>query len=84
MDNDRAISANGLARQLGVSQSKIVAWIRSGELTAHNLAADPTGVPRWRILPADLADFLAGRRAQPAPAPRSRRRRAATSQVEYY
>lgn len=84
MDNDRAHSANAVARRLNVKTAQVCAWIRSGELTAHNLAADSCGRPRWKILPEDLADFLAGRRAQPAPAPRPRRRRTTAPGREYY
>lgn len=82
--SDRAKSANAVAKLLGVKHSQVVGWIRRGELAAFNCAADPTGRPRWKILPEDLADFLAGRRAQPAPAPRRRKRRAASSATEYY
>ncbi len=74
MDNDRAISANALAHRLGVRHSKIIGFIKSGELEAVNLAADPTGRPRWKIMPEAIEDFLAGRRAQPAPVPRRRKR----------
>ncbi len=81
---DRAISANQVAQALGVKTSKVCAWIRRGELTAHNLADQTDGRPRWKILPEDLADFLAGRRALHAPAPRRRKRKVATSAVEYY
>ena len=81
---DRAKSANRVAHELAVKHSQVVRWIKDGDLVAYNLAADSSGVPRWKILPQDLDDFLAARRAQPAPAPRRRKRREATSTVEYY
>ena len=81
---DRAESANQVARRLGVSHAKVVGWIKRGELAAVNLANDPAGPPRWRIMPADLEAFLDGRRATPAPKPRPRRRRPRAPQKEYY
>jgi hypothetical protein len=55
-----------LAKQLGVGPRKILAWIASGELTAINLAADPSGRPVWRITADALERFFASRQATPA------------------
>lgn len=64
-----------IAERFGVKPEKIVAWIRTGELRAMNVAQRAGGRPRYRINPADLADFE-NRRAiisTTKPAPRKRR-----------
>lgn len=49
------------ARSWGISESKVLAWIRSGELRAINIAASRCGRPRWRIDRAELERFAASR-----------------------
>lgn len=78
---DRALSAAALARLLGVHPAKILAWIRSGELAAVDLAESRGGRPRWKILPEHLEQFLAARQSSP-PTPRRRRRR--QTEQRYY
>ena len=82
---DRAISPNALAKRLSIDVHKVLGWIRSGELRAHNLAEHTSGRPRWKILPDALDAFLAARQSTPAtaPAPRKRKRRLAAVK-EYY
>jgi len=64
-----------LARQLGVAVDKVLAWIRSGELRAINVAARTSNRPRWRIPPEAIESFLAARVAGPVLSqPRSRRK----------
>jgi len=72
-----------LAKRLGVSPEKILAWIASGELPAVNVALRLGGRPRWRIDPADVADFERRRSAQPVPR-RSRKRPIAAGVVTAY
>lgn len=64
-----------LAKLWGISQEKVIGWIRSGELRAINIS-EGTQRPRYLIDAADIADFE-GRRAvvPPAPAPAPRKRR---------
>ncbi len=69
-----------VAESLGVNESKVLAWIRSGELAAVNVAAHVGGRPRWRIAQSDLELFLLRRTATP-PAPAVRRRRRAGPNV---
>jgi excisionase family DNA binding protein len=71
------MTAQQVARLLKVRQSKVAAWLRSGELRGADLSERPgRGRARWRITRADLMGFLAGR--QPSrPAEKSRRRRPA-------
>lgn len=59
-----------VAKQLGVSPDKILAWIRKGELHATNVAAVGSGRPRYRISAEDLAKFQAMRQnVKPPPKP---------------
>ena len=71
------------ARLLGVKHDKILAWIKSGELAAVNLATRHGGRPRWRISRQALDDFLARRAAKPPPKPR-RRRREPQNVIQFY
>lgn len=64
-----------IARELAIRESKVAQWIRSGELTAVNVAETNGGRPRWRIRRDDLDAFLLRRQSQPAIKPIRRRRR---------
>ena len=50
-----------IARERKLRVSKVLTWIRTGELEAINLAEKRTGRPRWRISDEALAAFDAGR-----------------------
>ena|SRR5258708_639027 len=68
-----------LARRLGVSVSKVLHWINTGQLQAINVASAGKSRPRYRIASKDVAIFEARKAGvqSPAPmAPRMRRRRA--------
>jgi hypothetical protein len=69
----RAITPPEIARRYGIKPDKVLGWIKAGELRAVNVAARPTGRPRWRITEADLLVFE-NRRAAKAPPPVDRRR----------
>jgi hypothetical protein len=58
-----------LAQQIGVDASKIIIWIRAGQLNAINVAANLGGRPRYRVDPQEWAAFLAQRSTAPAPKP---------------
>jgi excisionase family DNA binding protein len=64
--DQRGITPAELARALRVGRSRIMSWIRSGELPAVNTAAAGSR-PRYIILPPQLAGFLAGRKSTPPP-----------------
>jgi hypothetical protein len=85
VDSDgRLLSPVAAARMLGVRDSKIIEWIRSGELKASNLATSTKGErPRLKIRPADLEDFLLSRRIIPE-MKITRRRRRADEVVEFF
>lgn len=51
-----------LARRWGVSVSKVIFFIESGELQAINLARSRAGRPRYAIDLDDIADFEERRR----------------------
>ena len=75
-----------IATRLRVSPDKIVAWIRSGELRAFNVASEKAMSPRWRVAEADLQTFL-DRRSNPAPNPppqKRARRKKSDAFVEYF
>jgi Helix-turn-helix domain len=71
-----------LAREWRVDPSKILGWLKSGELKGVNLAASTSGRSRWRISPQAIEAFLANRTASPPPKPVRRRR--STFQRKYY
>ena len=54
------------AQQLGVSNGKVLDFIRSGELRAINIATNLNGRPRYVIDVADIAAFEASRQVIPA------------------
>jgi excisionase family DNA binding protein len=75
----RALPASGLtvrdvARRYRVSEDKVRAWVRRGELRAINTAATLCGKPRWVITPEALAEFEKGRCGSPPPKPQRRPR----------
>lgn len=71
---------------LGVGHDKILTFIRSGELSAVNLAARCGGKrPRWRISRDDLDDFLRRRRSTPPrPEPTRRLRKKPAEVTEFF
>ena len=72
-----------IAEELGIRQSKVAAWIASGELTAVDLSENRGGRPRWRIRRSDLEAFLLRRQSQ-KPAEPVRRRKRQTGVIEFF
>ena len=82
---DKYITPAELSKRWGINLSKIIGWIKAGELRAINVAQRAGGRPRWRIAPSDLAAFEASRAAfSSAPRPTVRRRRADAPTVKSY
>jgi hypothetical protein len=52
-----------LAKRWGVNTTKVLGWVRSGELRAVNLAARRDGRPRWRVPIDAVLEFEAVRAA---------------------
>lgn len=81
--SDLFLTPPQIAKRYGVSEEKVIGWVRRGELRAINLAARRTGRPRWKIAYADLVAFESARAAVPAP-PTTRRRRKSSDVTEYF
>ena len=64
-----------LAEHLGVKASKVITWIKNGELEALNVATDPGGRPRFRISREAVKKFEQRRATQPLPKPPKKYRR---------
>src|SRR5262245_9461903 len=71
-----------LAARWRVSEDKIRAWIRAGELIGINVARTLCGRPQWRITADAVAAF---ERRRCAATPRQGRRQGRrTDQIDYY
>ena len=71
MDSDtRFLTPPAIARVLGVSPDKVLAWIAEGTLKAANLSSADR--PRWKVHPDDLQTCLEGRSNRPKTARRRR------------
>ena len=73
-----------VAELLGVNETKVLAWIRAGELGAVNVALRKGRRPRWRVAQADLEAFLARRSATPPAQVTRRRRRTLFDVIEFF
>jgi excisionase family DNA binding protein len=71
-----------IARLWGISADKVLAWVRSGELRAANVATRPGGRPRYLIDEKDLEEFEAGRAVVARTT--TKRRKHASSVIEYF
>jgi len=78
-----ALRVREVSERLAVKPDVVLAWIRRGELRALDVSQARGLKPRWRILPGDLASFLASRMATP-PAPPVRRRRKDPSVIAFF
>jgi Helix-turn-helix domain len=72
---DGYMTPPAIAKRLGIKPSKVLAWIRRGELLAINVVDRLGGRPRWRISPAALAEFERMRQAVPEVRGTRRRRK---------
>jgi hypothetical protein len=79
----KALTPPQLARLLGIDSSKVLAWIRSGQIDAINIATRPDGRPRWVITPDAYATFRNRRSSRPVPPP-TRRRRKDPAVIQYF
>ena len=78
------LGVGDIAQSWRVNESKVLGFIKSGELKATNVATKPGGTPRWRISPADLEAFTAARAAVPQVPVTRRPRRKAGHVVEFF
>ena len=56
-----------LAELWGCKSATVIAMIRRGDLRAINMAADPSGRPRWKITRQAVRDFERARTTTPLP-----------------
>jgi hypothetical protein len=61
----RNLTPPDIARQYGVATSKVIAWIRQGELVALNLAHRGCKRPRYSVTPEALEQFERNRQVVP-------------------
>ena len=80
----KMLSPPEVARRLRIKADSVRQLIRSGELRAADLARPGSRRPRFRIEPADVELFLAGRAVRPPDKPTCRRRRKPTDVVEFF
>lgn len=59
--HDRMLTPPAIARLLGISQDKVLGWIRSGELRAVDVADRASRAPRYRIAREWLDELLRDR-----------------------
>ena len=78
----RYLTPPEVADLFAVNASKVLGWIRAGELRATNVAASLIGRPRWRISPTDLAVFEQ-RRSAVAPQ-KARPRRKTVGVIQFF
>ncbi len=82
-DTARAITPPALARRYGIHVSRVLAWIRAGQIEAFNVGDGPTR-PRWRITPDAIEAFERRRAAQPSAKPTRRRRKVDPNIIEFF
>lgn len=78
------VSVPRLSKEWGVSAAKIVAFIRSGELRAVDLATKGSTRPRYLIDRGDIAAFEASRQVVPVATPPRKLRRQSAGAVEKF
>jgi excisionase family DNA binding protein len=54
----RFLTTEEVAERLGMTTPSVRALIHSGKLAAQNLNASGSAIPRYKILPADLQEYL--------------------------
>lgn len=58
-----------IAKLLRVRGDKVLAWIRSGQLVAFNVAEKVNGRPKYRVARGELEAFIQRRAVVPPPPP---------------
>ncbi len=81
-DASATLTPPELARRWRVKPSKVLGFIRSGELRAFDVSSRPGGRPRFRIAIDAVIEFE-NRRA-PKPVPKTRQRKQSVDVIEYF
>jgi len=78
-------SIKQVAERFGVGQHTVLAWVKSGELAAINVARRPGGKPHYRVTSDAIRAFELLRSSETAaPPPRRGRRRKKTDAIAFY
>ena len=64
-----------IRRKLRIRQSKVLGWIKNGDLPAIDVSEGRGRRPRYRVRKSDLDAFLAARAVVPAAKPERQQRR---------
>lgn len=72
-----------VAQRLGVGDGKVLQWIASGDLKAHDLSQARKERPRWGIDPAEVERFLEARSSLSRVQPSKPKRRRLQGVVEF-
>jgi transposase len=64
-DEKTFLKPPAIAKRYGVSNAKVIGWIRSGELAAINLASRGCTRPRYAVSPESLEQFERARQVVP-------------------
>jgi transposase len=78
----RGHTVRDVAARYRVGVSRVLGWIRRGELRAINRRDDRAGRPAYVVTPEALMEFEHARSVSPPPKPARRKRR--TSVVDYF
>jgi transposase len=79
------LSVKQLREHFGVGEGTILAWIRSGQLRAMDVARHQGGGrPKWRATESAVAAFEELRQISPTPDPVRRGRKSNDGVVEFY
>lgn len=81
-----ALTPKQVADRYGIRVPVVLAWIRTGQLAALNVARSPQAKrPTWRVTTASLVAFELARTGSPVvPATRRRKRQQAAGVIEFY
>jgi excisionase family DNA binding protein len=60
-----AYSVPQIAERLCVNRDKVLIWIKNGQLAAVDVSRAGGTLPRWRVLPEALDDFMKSRSSSP-------------------
>ena len=73
-----------VAKRYGVDPSRVITWIRNGELRAIDVSRRGAKRPRFRIDPSALLEFEAKRSATSSPKPTRRKRNHTAGVIEFF
>jgi transposase len=81
-DTAPGLTTADIAARYRVGQSKVLTWIKSGQLRAINTAANLSARPRFVVTANALQEFE--RRRSATPPPKVKRRRPKNQETDFY